>query len=256
MTMQQSVASLEHEPVRRALDRITREQRRIDAVEEPKLLRLIKERAAPLMPEDVIDACRLGYFTSPEVIGRMLYSTVRAIRPQTVVEFGTSHGFSTIHIAAALRDNGGGVVITSELDSRKLRDAAWNFAAAGLTEHIQVLPGEAGATLATVAGPIDLVYLDAWAGSYLPVLEKIEPALRPGALVYAHGTSRFAEDARSYLCHVRAPQNGYLSVEIPLGHGLEMSTRAGASSASAVWSRPLGTSCRETITRKHSGGVR
>src|SRR4249919_1762552 len=53
---------------------------------------------------------------APEA-GRLLYSLVRATRPQTVVEFGMSLGLSGIHLAAALRDNGSGRLITTELSA-------------------------------------------------------------------------------------------------------------------------------------------
>jgi predicted O-methyltransferase YrrM len=43
--------------------------------------------------------------------GRLLYTLIRASRPATVVEFGTSFGISTIYLAAAVRDNGTGRVV-------------------------------------------------------------------------------------------------------------------------------------------------
>src|ERR1700739_4272921 len=52
--------------------------------------------------------------------GRLLYALVRAIRPQTVVEFGTSFGISTIYLAAAVADNGTGRVLTTELSGKKV----------------------------------------------------------------------------------------------------------------------------------------
>src|SRR5262245_8106610 len=48
--------------------------------------------------------------------GRLLYGLARATHARNVVEFGTSFGISTIHLAAALRDNGGGRVIGSEFE--------------------------------------------------------------------------------------------------------------------------------------------
>jgi len=52
--------------------------------------------------------------------GRLLYALVRAIRPETVVEFGTSFGISTIYLAAAVTDNGAGHIYTTELSSKKV----------------------------------------------------------------------------------------------------------------------------------------
>lgn len=52
--------------------------------------------------------------------GQLLYNLVRAVRPATVVEFGTSFGISTLYLAAAVRDNGTGRVITTELSKEKV----------------------------------------------------------------------------------------------------------------------------------------
>ena len=48
--------------------------------------------------------------------GILLYMLARAIRARSIVEFGTSFGISTLHLAAALKDNGGGRVIGSDED--------------------------------------------------------------------------------------------------------------------------------------------
>ena len=50
--------------------------------------------------------------------GRLLYMLARSCGARTIVEFGTSFGISTLHLAAALRDNGGGRLITTEFEPR------------------------------------------------------------------------------------------------------------------------------------------
>src|SRR5499433_3055075 len=52
------------------------------------------------------DALQDCYIPISADAGRLLYSLVRSARPDTVVEFGTSFGISTIYLAAAVRDNG------------------------------------------------------------------------------------------------------------------------------------------------------
>src|SRR5580693_6412812 len=68
---------------------------------------------------DRAEAYQDAYIPISVDAGRLLYALVRAIRPQTVVEFGTSFGISTIFLAAAVADNGTGRVITTELSSKK-----------------------------------------------------------------------------------------------------------------------------------------
>src|SRR6201995_5010597 len=82
--------------------------------------------------------------------GRLLYALTRATRPQTVVEFGTSFGISTIHLAAAVIDNGAGQVVTTELSRAKADRARANLSAAGVDGPVTVLTGDAQATLADV----------------------------------------------------------------------------------------------------------
>ena len=146
---------------------------------------------------------------TPEA-GRLLYSLVRATRPQTVVEFGMSLGLSGIHLASAVTDNGSGRVVTTELSAAKIATAKENFAAAGVSDVITVLEGDALETLKTLDGPVDFVLLDGWKEFYLPVLELLEPRLEPGTLVVADNTNM--AETQPYLDHVRDPANRYVSV--------------------------------------------
>lgn len=146
---------------------------------------------------------------TPEA-GRLLYALVRATRPETVVEFGMSLGLSGIHLASAVRDNGTGRVVTTELSAAKVTAAKRNFANAGLDDVITVLEGDALQTLAELDGPVGFVLLDGWKELYLPVLQLLEPRLSSGALVVADNTNM--PETQPYLDYVREPANGYVSV--------------------------------------------
>ncbi len=172
------------------------------------------------------DALSEYYLPVTQDAGRLLYALVRAARPATVVEFGMSLGISAIHLAAAVRDNGGGRVVTTELSTAKVAAAKKTFTDVGLDDLIVVLEGDALATLEDLDGPVDFVLLDGWKELYLPVLELLEPRLSPGTLVVADNTS-MAELA-PYLDHVRDPANGYVSVSFPArdADSMEISCRA------------------------------
>jgi len=161
---------------------------------------------------------------SPEG-GRLLYELVRACRPETVLEFGTSFGISTIHLAAAVTDNGTGRVVTTELSTRKVKAARENLEQAGLAGVVTILEGDALETLASVSGPVGLVLLDGWKDLYLPVLRLLQPRLTPGALVIADDSS--FPNVAGYLAYVRDPGNGFVSVEFPAADGMEISSWTG-----------------------------
>ena len=92
--------------------------------------------------------------------GELLYLTTRALNAKNIVEFGTSFGISTIYLAAGARDNGGGMVIGSEIEPSKHVQAEFNLNKAGLTAYSDVRLGDALETLKEVPQPIDLVLLD------------------------------------------------------------------------------------------------
>ncbi|WP_114393963.1 O-methyltransferase [Oleisolibacter albus] len=163
---------------------------------------------------------------APEV-GRLLYQLVRLRRPTLVVEFGTSFGLAALHIAAALRDNGSGWLISGEMEPGKVAAARRHLAEAGLEHLVEVRQGDARETLAGIDG-IDLLWLDGWKTLYLSLLRQLEPALSPGALVVADNLTLLPEKMAPYLAHVRNPANGYVSTMLPLHDGLELSLRDAA----------------------------
>ena len=154
--------------------------------------------------------------------GRLLYMLARNSGARAIVEFGTSFGISTLHLAAALRDNGGGRLVTCEFEPSKLRRARANLAAGGLADLVEFREGDALQTLgADLPESIDLVLLDGAKALYPEILALLESRLRPGALVVADN----ADDSPDYLARVRSPANGYLSM--PFGDDVELSMRLG-----------------------------
>ncbi|GAS96856.1 putative uncharacterized protein [Mycolicibacterium canariasense] len=160
---------------------------------------------------------------TPE-FGRLLYICTRGRHASRVVEFGTSFGISTIHLACAIRDNAGGAVIGTELEPTKAARALQNLAAAGLADMVEIRTGDALDTLSDgVGGPIDLVHLDGAFSLYLPVLRLLEPHLRSNALILAENATP------AYRGYVREPRNAYLSMALPFepSRGNELSVFTG-----------------------------
>jgi predicted O-methyltransferase YrrM len=150
----------------------------------------------------------------------LLYMLARSSRARSIVEFGTSFGVSTLHLAAALRDNGGGRLISTEFEPTKVAQASANLAAAGLADLVEIRSGDAIETLGReLPEQIDLVLLDGAKGLYPKILSLLEPRMRPGALVVADN----ADWSPDYLARVRAPGGDYVSV--PFANDVEVSLR-------------------------------
>ena len=158
--------------------------------------------------------------------GQLLYTLVRATRPALVVEFGMSLGLSAIHLASAVRDNGVGRVVTTELSAAKVVAAKASFAEVGLDDVITVLEGDALQTLAAIEEPVNFVLLDGWKDLYVPVIQLLQPKLSPGALVIADNTG--LADAQPYVDYIRDPANDYVGVSFPVRNSdaMEISCRA------------------------------
>jgi predicted O-methyltransferase YrrM len=156
--------------------------------------------------------------------GILLYMLARATGARSIVEFGTSFGLSTLHLAAALKDNGGGRVIGTEFVPSKVGRARENMAAAGLSDLVEIREGDALQTLARdLPDTIDLVLLDGAKTLYSSVLSLLEPRLHAGTLIVADN----ADCCPDYLARVRSPNGGYVST--PFAGDVELSMKLGVS---------------------------
>jgi predicted O-methyltransferase YrrM len=206
------------------LDRLFAAADRDDLIDEPELP-AGRASWAEVTAAELSDARADYYIPISAEAGKLLYTLVRAIRPSTVVEFGTSYGISTMYLAAAVTDNGAGRVVTTELSKKKAAAAHANLAEAGVDDVVTILVGDALETLADVPGPIELALLDGWKDLCLPVLRLLEPKLAPGALVAADDITHAT--MADYLDYVRDPANGYVTVAFPVEDGMEISSWTG-----------------------------
>jgi predicted O-methyltransferase YrrM len=147
-----------------------------------------------------------GFGCSPAQ-GEFLYLWCRSTGARTAVQTVTSAGATAIYLAAAIRDNAGGTVITADPRPERAEAARRNLAAAGLDGFAEVRCGdplEVLADLPETLGAVDVLAVDGWPelaepSRALRVLELLRPRLRPGALVLNDGRER------DYVGYVRGP---------------------------------------------------
>ena len=154
------------------------------------------------------------------------YQVCRALGARRVVEAGTSHGVSTLYLAAAVRDNGhdDGVVIATEYEPAKAAIARANFSEAGLAPWIELREGDLRETLVDCGGPVDFLLVDIWHVA-LDALELVAPALRPGAVVVTDNTIASAEGYAPYFEFLNDPANKLRTMTLPFTGGLEFTVR-------------------------------
>jgi len=159
--------------------------------------------------------------------GELLYMLARGCRARNIVEFCTSFGISTLYLAAALRDNGGGHLITSEFEPSKVARARDHLEQGGLLDLVDIRAGDALETLATdLPEQIDLLLLDGAKALYPEILGLVRSRLRPGALVIADN----ADMNPDYVALVRSPASGFMS--LPFAEDVELSVNVGVTASS------------------------
>ncbi len=129
-----------------------------------------------------------GMMNVPVEDGRLLRLLAESIGAKTVVEIGTSNGYSGIWLCLALR-NTGGKLITHEIDAGRAALARQNFAKAGVSSLVTIVEGDAHETIGQLKGPVDMVFIDADKEGYTDYLRKTLPLVRPGGLIVAHNIS-------------------------------------------------------------------
>ena len=196
-----------------------------DATDAPFMARLGElppPQLAALMQGDYRDLygrAREQYLAISPETGKLLYILARTSKARSIVEFGTSFGISTLHLAAAVRDNGGGRVIGSELEPAKAARARTNLVAAGLSDLVEIREGDALVSLAhDLPETIDLVLLDGAKALYPRILALLEPRLVRGALIVSDN----ADQSPDFIARIRSEQD-YLSV--PFAADVEVSMR-------------------------------
>jgi predicted O-methyltransferase YrrM len=143
------------------------------------------------------------YLSVPIADGRVLRIMAEAVGAKTVVEVGTSTGFSGLWLCLALKKTGG-KLITFEIDAGRAATARKYFQQAACDSVITVVEGDAHQKIVTLGKqPLDLVFIDADKEGYVDYLHKLLPLVRSGGLLLAHNVT-MPTVAEGYLKAVKA----------------------------------------------------
>jgi len=120
--------------------------------------------------------------------GKLLFLMAKMKGVRSILEIGTLGGYSTIWLARALP--AGGRLVTLEVNAEYAAVARRSFARAGLADVIELQLGPALDTLPKLAGPFDMIFIDADKQSYPDYLPWAVKLSRPGSLIVADNVVR------------------------------------------------------------------
>lgn len=153
--------------------------------------------------------------------GRFLFSLVAPQTDCEVLELGGSRGYSSIWLAAGVR-NLGGRVLSLEHDPAKVEAWSRNVEDAGLADWAELRAGDAFEQLPQIDDVFDVVFLDAEKDDYEELFRLARERVEPGALVVADNVLSHPDPLANYSA-ARQADPTLLSVTVPLDRGLELS---------------------------------
>ena len=164
---------------------------------------------------------------------------LRYVKPKSILEVGTAIGFSAILMSEyAPKDC---KITTIEKYEKRIPVAKENFRKYGKEAQIELLEGDAAEILKDLAGPYDLIFMDAAKGQYLAFMPDVLRLLAPGGLLLSDNVlqdgdvieSRFALERRKRTTHARMREYlyelkhtpGLETVILPVGDGITLTTK-------------------------------
>ncbi|HPW20798.1 MAG TPA: O-methyltransferase [Vicinamibacterales bacterium] len=171
-----------------------------------------------------IKAADTGQLAVSEEDGRFLRFLVVSKGAKRALEIGGASGYSAIWIGLGLRETGGRLV-TIEFDPARARDAEANVRAAGLSDVVTVVAGDAFAAIPRLPGTFDFVFLDAWKRDYQRFFELVFPRLDVGGFFVAHNVVNKASEMGDFLETLRSHPRLRSAIVSPSGEGVSVSLK-------------------------------
>ena len=171
---------------------------------------------------DRIKAADTGQLAISEDDGRFLRALISMRGARSVLEIGGASGYSGIWLGLGVRSSGGRVV-SIEYDPARAAEAAANVEAAGLSDVVRVVQGDAFEEIPKVPGTFDLVFLDAWKPDYKKFFDLVFPRLTPGGVFVAHNVVNKKSEMEPFLQTVLTHPSLYTTIVSPSGEGMSVS---------------------------------
>lgn len=160
-------------------------------------------------------------------------------KPQRILEVGTAVGFSALLMAENTDPEC--KITTIEKYEKRIPQAKANFAKAGMEQRITLLEGDALEIMRTLAGPYDMIFMDAAKGQYIHFLPETLRLLKTGGVLISDNVlqdgdiieSHYAVERRNRTIYKRMREylyvlkhtEGLLTSIVPVGDGAAVTVK-------------------------------
>ena len=119
-------------------------------------------------------------------VAQLLHLLILQKNARTIVEFGTSHGYSTIHLAAAA-DKTDGHVYTVDVVPEKSAFARENLEAGGLLHRVTLTTSEGTDFVASLPDGVDFILVDYGVSAFAAAFDMLRDRIAPGCCIFVDG---------------------------------------------------------------------
>lgn len=176
---------------------------------------------------DELDALRTSrddHWQIPRVEGNLLHNIALSSGARTIIEVGTSYGFSALFWGAALKRTGG-TLHTIDISDKKYASSRATFEQAGLDQTIVNHLGDAAQVLTTIAGPIDIAFLDSGdKKSTRTLFDIVWPNARKGGSVITDNATTHRAELGDFFTYLQGRSDA-VSTEVAVGNGIEWTVK-------------------------------
>jgi caffeoyl-CoA O-methyltransferase len=171
-----------------------------------------------------IKAKDTGMLAVSEEDGRFMRLLIATSGAKRALEIGAASGYSAIWIGMGLRETGGRLV-TIEYDPVRAKECAENIRRAGLSDIVQVIPGDAFQQIPKLPGTFDFVFLDAWKKDYKRFFDMVYPRLDKRGLFLAHNVVNKRNEMGDFLDAVQKNPSLWTTIVAPASEGISVSLK-------------------------------
>lgn len=151
-----------------------------------------------------LEKTREEYWNISRSSGEFLNLLIKNSKIKTVLEIGTSNGYSSIWMAEALAKTKGHLYTIESNKKKRFPLATENFKKARLTKTITQILGHAPEVIPKTPKFFDLIFLDATKYEHLLYLEKIVPRTKKGSIIIADNVISHKKDLSPYVKKVQS----------------------------------------------------
>lgn len=148
--------------------------------------------------------------------GEFLAVLLKATRAESVLEIGTSNGYSTLWLASAIGE--GGRIVTVEASPDKSREAQHHFMRSGLADRIHQVEARASDFMEDQESTFDLIFLDADRREYMAFAERVIAALNPTGVLVCDNAVSHREELAEFMEYIER-RSDFTTCLVPVGKG-------------------------------------